>query len=67
MAAASPYDPTDPRQLTAGRRSELLAALLAAGVCRLLALRPTTPDSSYPPPGRLPPDSAQNSLDDPPQ
>jgi hypothetical protein len=39
------HDPTDPRHLTPEQRIDELAALLAIGVRRLLALRPALQDS----------------------
>ncbi len=49
---AEPFDPTDPRQLTPEQRLDELAATLAAGARRALALRRslTCPESD---PNRL--------------
>jgi hypothetical protein len=41
-----PYDPTDPSHLTPDQRLDELAALLATGVRRLLAVRSSTPQES---------------------
>ena len=57
------FDPTDPRQLTPQQRLDALAALLATGAARALALR-ITPATV---PAEAPEDSAQNQLDVSPQ
>jgi hypothetical protein len=56
---AASFDPTDPRQLTPQQRLDALAAVLATGAGRVLALRP--PASLAP--AAPPEDSAQNPLD----
>ena len=57
---AAVYDPTDPNHLTPGQRLDELAALLATGVRRALALRAGMPASGPP---QIPPESEQNGLD----
>ena len=61
---AVPLDPTDPRNLTPEQRLDELAAILATGVRRVLALRisPTT-SPLPPPPEQIPPESSQNCLE----
>ena len=56
---AASYDPTDPRQLTPQQRLDALAAILAVGAARVLALRA----SAIPAPGGGPSDSFQNGVD----
>jgi hypothetical protein len=58
---AVPFDPTDPRNLTPDQRLDELAAILATGVGRVLALR-VTPHTS-PPPEQIPPESCQIPLE----
>ena len=61
---AASYDPTDPRHLTPEQRLDELAAILAKGVRRLLALcaaNPATP--APPPPEQIDRESEQNLLD----
>jgi hypothetical protein len=43
---AVPSDPTDPSHLTPDQRLDEVAAILATGVRRLLALRPAPPQES---------------------
>jgi hypothetical protein len=54
------YDPTDPVHLTPEQPLEELAAILAAGVRRALALRAGTPVCG---PQQIPLESEQNGLD----
>ncbi len=53
---AVPFDPTDPSYLTPDQRLEELAAILAAGVRRVRALRPVSLPETQP-------DSVRNGLD----
>jgi hypothetical protein len=53
------FDPTDPRQLTPQQRLDAIAAILAVGAGRVLAVRATAPSA----PAAGPPDSSQNQLD----
>ena len=67
MAAASSFDPTDPRHLSPEQRLDELTALLAVGVRRLLAHRASL---ALPAPPPLPQDhleSAPNRLDEQPE
>jgi hypothetical protein len=65
---AVPFDPTDPRNLTPEQRLDELAAVLATGVRRLMALRviPTT-SPLIPPPEQIPAEFCQNCLEVSPQ
>ena len=65
---AVPFDPTDPRNLTQQQRQDELAAVLATGVRRVLALRvsPATSPPS-PPLEQSPPESCQIPLEVSPQ
>jgi hypothetical protein len=56
---AVPFDPTDPSHLTPDRRLDALAAILATGVRRALALRRSTLQSEA--------DSPADGLDKPRQ
>ena len=62
------FDPTAPRNLTPEQRLDELAAILATGVRRVLALRvsPATPPPS-PTPEQIPPESCQIPLEVSPQ
>ena len=60
-----PFDPTDPHHLTPEQRLDEVAAILATGVRRVLALR-VSPATS-PAPLQIPPDSSQNCLEVSPQ
>ena len=62
------FDPTDPRNLTPEQRIDELAAILATGVRRVLALRvsPATSPPS-PPPEQIPPESCRIPLEVSPQ
>ena len=58
------FDPTDPRHLTPEQRVDELAAILAAGVRRVLALRAGSGTSPpLPPPEQIPPESCQIPLE----
>jgi len=61
---AAPYDPTDPANLSPDQRLDEVAALLAAGVERVLAL--SAGSLQVPPTLPTPPvtDSERNPLDD---
>ena len=65
---AVPFDPTDPRHLTPDQRFDALAAILATGVRRVLALRvnPVTSPLS-PPPEQIPSESSRIGLEVSPQ
>jgi hypothetical protein len=65
MAARS--DSTDPRHLTPEQRLDELAALLAKGTGRALALRADAAITRVHGAGPAPPDSIQNLLDVSPQ
>jgi hypothetical protein len=56
---AASFDPTDPRDLTPQQRLDAVAAILAVGTGRVLALR--APPAAAPPETRE--ESAQNQLD----
>jgi hypothetical protein len=56
---AARFDPTDPRHLTPQQRLDALAAVLAAGAGRVLAL----PTPAVLAPTETPEDSARNQLD----
>ena len=58
---AASFDPTDPLQLTPQQRLDAVAAILAVGAARVLALR--TKAASAPAVG--PPDSSRNGVDVP--
>ena len=58
------FDPAHPRHLTPEQRLDELAALLATGVRRLLALHQTPATAPETPPPEPPPESAQNRLDE---
>ena len=60
--AARP-DPTDPRDLTPEQRLDELAALLAKGARRVLALRANAAIAPVSGANSAPPESAQNPLD----
>jgi hypothetical protein len=65
---AVPFDPTDPRHLTPDQSLDELAAILATGVRRMLALRVSPATSpTLPPPGQIPPESCRNCLEVSPQ
>ena len=53
------YDPTNPRQLTPQQRLDAIAAVLAVGAGRALALRAAATSA----PAVGPSDSSQNELD----
>ena len=65
---AMPFDPTDPRHLSPEQRLDELAAILATGVRRVLALRvsPAT-SAALPPTEQIPPESCQIPLEVSPQ
>jgi hypothetical protein len=54
------YDPTDPIHLAPDQRLDEVAALLAIGVRRALAVRPVAPASYH---QQIPHESEQNGLD----
>ena len=56
---AASLDPTDPRQLTPQQRLDALAAILAVGAGRVLALRVAGSAA----PGAEPQDSSRNEVD----
>ena len=58
---AASFDPHDPRQLTSRQRLDTLAAVLAIGATRMLALRAPRAVA----PSEPPEDSSQNRLDVP--
>ena len=62
---AVPFDPTDPRNLTPEQRFDELAAILATGVRRVLALRVSPATST--PPEQIPSESCQIPLEVSPQ
>ena len=65
---AVPFDPTDPRNLTPEQRLDELAAILATGVCRVLALRVSPLTSApLPTPEQIPSESCQIPLEVSPQ
>jgi hypothetical protein len=57
------YDPTDPRQLTPQQRLDALAAVLAKGAGRVLALRRSAPSA----PAGVAQESSQSQVDVPPE
>ena len=65
---AVPFDSTGPWSLTRDQRLDELAAILATGVARALALRITAATSSpLPPRGQIPRESSQIRLEVSPQ
>ena len=64
---AARFDPTDPRHLTLQQRLDELAAVLALGARRALALRAETAISADSTAPRPPEESAENPLDVSPQ